>query len=54
MLVGYQVNEVDFLNLVGSQITLLNYELLYWKAFTEINQSAARIRAAVGEENIYE
>ena len=54
MLVGYQVNEVDFLNLVGSQITLLNYELLYWKAFTEISQSAARIRAAVGEENIYE
>jgi outer membrane protein, heavy metal efflux system len=54
MLVGYQVNEVDFLNLVGSQITMLNYELLYWKAFTEINQSAARIRAAVGEENIYE
>tara|TARA_R110002049_G_scaffold189977_3_gene358597 strand:+ start:2182 stop:3453 length:1272 start_codon:yes stop_codon:yes gene_type:complete len=54
MLVGYQVNEVDFLNLVRSQITLLNYELLYWKAFTEINQSVARLEAAVGEENIYE
>jgi outer membrane protein, heavy metal efflux system len=54
MLAGYQVNEVDFLNLVRSQITLLNYELLYWKAFTEINQSVARLKAAVGEENIYE
>jgi len=54
MLVGYQVNEVDFLNLVRSQVTLLNYELQYWKAFTEINQSVARLSAAVGEENIYE
>ena len=54
MLVGYQVNEVDFLNLVRSQVTLLNYELQYWKAFIEINQSVARLAAAVGEENIYE
>lgn len=54
MLAGYQVNQVDFLNLVRSQVTLFNYELQYWKAFTEINQSAARLSAAVGEENIYE
>lgn len=54
MLAGYQVNQVDFLNLVRSQVTLLNYELQYWKAFTEINQSVARLSAAVGEENIYE
>jgi outer membrane protein TolC len=54
MLAGYQVNEVDFLNLVRSQVTLLNYELQYWKAFTEINQSVARLSAAVGEDNIYE
>jgi cobalt-zinc-cadmium efflux system outer membrane protein len=54
MLAGYQVNQVDFLNVVRSQATLLNYELLYWKAFTEINQSIARLAAAVGEENIYE
>jgi outer membrane protein TolC len=54
MMAGYQVDQVDFLNLVRSQMTLLNYELQYWKAFTEVNQSLARIRAAVGEENIYE
>lgn len=54
MLAGYQVNQVDFLNLVRSQVTLFNYELQYWKAFTEINQSIARLKAAVGEENIYE
>ena len=49
MLAGYQVSEVDFLNLVGSQVTLLNYEVQYWKALTEANQALARLDAAVGE-----
>jgi outer membrane protein TolC len=49
MLAGYQVNEVDFLNLVGSQVTLLNYEVQYWKALTEANQALARLSAAVGD-----
>lgn len=54
MLAGYQVNEVDFLNLVRSQVTLLNYEVRYWKALTKANQALARLVAAVGEEEIYE
>jgi outer membrane protein TolC len=54
MLIGYQVDEVDFPNLVGSQITLLNYELQYWKSYADVHQSIARLKAAVGEENIYE
>jgi outer membrane protein TolC len=54
MLAGYQVNKVDFLNLVRSQITLFEYETQYWKAFTEANQSLAQLNAAVGEEAIYE
>ena len=54
MLAGYQVNKVDFLNLVRSQITLLNHEMKYWQAFTEANQSLAQLVAAVGEEEIYE
>ena len=54
MLAGYQVSEVDFLNLVDSQVTLLNYEVQYWKALTEANQALARLVAAVGEEEIYE
>ena len=54
MLAGYQVSEVDFLNLVRSQVTLLNYEVQYWKALTEANQALARLVAAVGEEKIYE
>ena len=54
MLAGYQVNEVDFLNLVRSQITLFNYELQYWRALSEANQALARLEAAVGKESIYE
>lgn len=54
MLAGYQVSEVDFLNLVRSQITLFNYQLQYWKALSDAKQALARLEAAVGEESIYE
>ena len=54
MLAGYQVSEVDFLNLVRSQMTLFNYELQYWKALSDAKQALARLEAAVGEESIYE
>ncbi len=54
MLAGYQVNKVDFLNLVRSQITLFNYETRYWLAMAEAKQSLARLIAAVGEEKVYE
>ncbi|MGB5305052.1 MAG: TolC family protein, partial [Gammaproteobacteria bacterium] len=50
MLSGYQVNKVDFLNLVRAQITLYNYETQYWKSLSEANQALARLTAAVGEE----
>jgi len=50
MLSGYQVNKVDFLNLVRAQITLYNYETQYWKSFSDANQALARLTAAVGEE----
>ncbi len=54
MLAGYQVSQVDFLNLVRSQIALLNHELQYWNAFAEANQALANLAAAVGQEEIYE
>ena len=54
MLSGYQVNKVDFLNLLRSQITLFNYETQYWKALTEANQALAQLTAVVGKEEIYE
>lgn len=54
MLAGYQVNKVDFLNLVRSQITLFEYEIQYWKSFTEANQAVAQLSATVGGDDIYE
>ncbi len=54
MLAGYQVSEVDFLNLVRSQVTLFNYELQYWKALTEARQALSSLEASVGLESIYE
>jgi len=49
MLAGYQVNKVDFLNLVRAQITLYNFETEYWKALAGARQSWARLEAAVGK-----
>ncbi len=54
MLAGYQVDKVDFLNLVRSQITLYNYEIQYWKVLTEANQALAQLTAMIGKEDIYE
>jgi len=54
MLAGYQVNKVDFLNVMRAQITLYNYETQYWNAFSRAHQAIARLVAAVGEETIYE
>ncbi len=54
MLAGYQVNKVDFLNLVRAQTSLYNYETRYWKSLSSANQAIARLNAAVGEENVYE
>jgi outer membrane protein TolC len=51
---GYQVNKVDFLNLLRSQSSLYNYETKYWQALSGAKQALARLAAAVGEENIYE
>ncbi len=54
MLAGYQVNKVDFLNVMRAQITLYNYETQYWNAFSKARQAVSRLVAAVGEETVYE
>jgi len=54
MLAGYKVNEVDFLNLVRSQITLFNYEIRYWNALTQGKQSLAKLEEMIVGEDIYE
>jgi cobalt-zinc-cadmium efflux system outer membrane protein len=54
MLAGYQVNKVDFLNLVRTQITLYNYEIQYWQTLSEANQAQAALTAAVGKDQTHE
>jgi len=53
MLAGYQVNKVDFLNLVRAQVTLYNYETQYWLSFSSAQQALAALEAVVGSETIY-
>ena len=54
MLAGYQVNEVDFLNVVNTQITLYNAQINYWESLSRAKQSLARLASAIGEEALYE
>jgi len=54
MRAAYQVNKVDFLNLVRAQITLYNYETQYWKVFAQAKQSLARLNRAMGKEPVHE
>jgi len=51
MLAGYQVNKVDFLNLLRAQITLFNYDTQYWQALSTANQFLAALDAAIGRQN---
>ncbi len=48
MLAAYQVDKVDFLNVVRVQIMLFNYETRYWHAISRANQAQAALQAAVG------
>jgi outer membrane protein TolC len=48
MLAGYQVNKVDFLNLVRAQVTLYGYEIEYWRTLARARSTLARLTAAVG------
>jgi cobalt-zinc-cadmium efflux system outer membrane protein len=54
MLAGYQVNEVDFLNVVNAELRLFDAQVSYWEALGNAKQSLARLAAAVGEESLYE
>ncbi|HHM04743.1 MAG TPA: TolC family protein [Gammaproteobacteria bacterium] len=54
MLAAYQVNKVDFLNLVRAQITVYDYETRHWQAFAEARQAQADLAAATGKETVDE
>lgn len=52
MLAAYQVNEVDFLNLVSAEITLYNYEMQFWKSLANANGALADLEAAAGTKKV--
>jgi len=54
MLAGYRVNEVDFLNLVNTQITLYNAQISYWESLSTAKQALAKLASAIGVETLYE
>ncbi len=54
MLSGYQVNKVDFLNVLNAQITLYNAQISYWEVLSRAKQSHAKLAASVGSEKLYE
>jgi cobalt-zinc-cadmium efflux system outer membrane protein len=54
MLSGYQVNKVDFLNVLNAQLTLYNAQISYWEVLSNAKQSLANLAAAVGSEKLYE
>ena len=54
MLAGYQVNQVDFLNLINTQITLYNAQISYWESLSTAKQALAKLAAAIGVEALYE
>jgi outer membrane protein TolC len=50
MLAGYQVNKVDFLNLVRAQLNEFNTDIQYWRQVSALHQAEARLAAAAGKE----
>lgn len=54
MLAGYQVNEVDFLNVVNAELRLFDAQISYWTSLGEAKQALAQLAAAIGEDSLYE
>ena len=52
MLAGYQVNKVDFLNLVRAQLSEFNTDIQYWQQLSALHQAEARLAAAAGKESL--
>ncbi|MFQ5581571.1 MAG: TolC family protein [Mariprofundaceae bacterium] len=52
MLAGYQVNKVDFLNLVRAQLSEFNTDIQYWQQISLAHQAEARLAAAAGKEHL--
>jgi len=52
MLAGYQVNKVDFLNLVRAQLSEFNNDIQYWQLYARAQQAEARLAAAAGKKHL--
>ncbi|GAV20611.1 cobalt-zinc-cadmium resistance protein CzcC precursor [Mariprofundus micogutta] len=52
MLAGYQVNKVDFLNLVRAQLAEFNNDIQYWQLYARAAQAEARLAAASGKKHL--
>lgn len=46
---AYQVGRLDFLNLLNSQMTLLNYEIKFHKVMSDLEKNFAELEVVVGE-----
>ncbi|MDQ6951732.1 MAG: TolC family protein [Mariprofundales bacterium] len=51
MLAGYEVNKVDFLNLVRAQLNEFNMDIRYWQQVSLAHQAEARLLAAAGKDH---
>ena len=54
MLSGYQVNKVDFLNVLNAQLALYNAQISYWDALSNAKSALATLSASVGSGTLYE
>jgi len=54
MMSAYQVNRVDFLNVIRARLALIGYERQYWKAVSEAMKARARLIAAVGGQDVWD
>lgn len=54
MLSAYQVNKVDFLNVLNAQLVLYNAQISYWEAMSNAKRALANLAATVGSESLYE
>jgi outer membrane protein TolC len=50
LMAGYQVSKVEFSDLLRAQLTLFQYQTLYWQALTRTQQILADLSALVGKE----
>ncbi len=51
--IGYQAGKADFLNLIDSERTLRDFQLEYYEALTQYEQSIAKLERVVGGELKY-